>query len=402
MTGKVENEVLWNRHAAEWRDPAQITSLWQDANQIDPRLIESSVKGDWWGLLEQLGMTLFITREYEHFVLALSARGGRPVISFFPIPHPSGLVVDRASSRMYLASTRNPNQILTLKPAAALLPRTDTKVRVAAVSPLVPISTDFYPGSLYIHDLAIVGGGVHANAVGHNAVVKLDGEGDFRRVWWPKCVERDGKPVFEKNHIQLNSIAAGKTLKESYFSASSCRMGRLRPGHLNYKVDRQGVIFSGRTREPFCSGLTRPHSARLWGDNVWVANSGYGEVGYARQGLFESVCRLPGWTRGLCLTEGIAFAGTSRVIPRYARYAPGVDTERSRCGIHAICLRTGGVLGSIEWPTANQIFAIDWISDRVSPGFLFQSPKRKLKEEMAFFYRYLSEPKSANYRSGAK
>ena len=141
----------------------------------------------------------------------------------------------------------------------------------------------------------------------------------------------------------------------------------------------------------FCSGLTRPHSARMWRGGVWVANSGYGEVGYARDGGFEAVCRLPGWTRGLCLTRGIAFAGTSRVIPRFARYAPGLDRDRSRCGVHAVCLKTARVLGSIEWPTANQIFAIDWISDTVSQGFLFETPRRGADQELAFFYRHLTD-----------
>ena len=387
-------EALWNRHTAEWRDPAQIASQWRDASQVDPKLLESSAHGEWWNILEQLGITLFITREYEHLVLALSARGGRPRVTFFPVPHPSGLTVDRAARRMYLASTRNPNQIYVLKPVAGLLARTDTSVRLRPSSPFVPVATAFYPGSLYIHDLALIGGDLYANAVGHNAVVKLEAEGRFRRVWWPKCVERAGKPVFERNYIQLNSIAAGQSPQDSYYSASSCHLGRLRPGHLKYKVDGQGVIFSGRTRQPFCSGLTRPHSARMWKGRVWVANSGYGELGYARNGGFEAVCRLPGWTRGLCLTRGIAFAGTSRVIPRFSRYAPGLDRDRSRCGVHAVCLKTARVLGSIEWPAANQIFAIDWISDSASQGFLFETPRRGSDQELALFYRYLTDNNS--------
>ena len=397
MKKAAEAEALWDQHAGKWRDPAQISSQWQDAAQVDPKLLESSVKGDWWGLLEQLGITLFITREYEHLVLGVSSRGGRPKITFFSVPHPSGLVVDRARRRMYLASTRNPNQIYTLKPAAGLLPRTDTTTRLAPSSAFVPVATAFYPGSLYTHDLALIGGELYGNAVGHNCVVKLDAEGRFCRAWWPNCVERGGQPVFERNHIQLNSIAAGKTLQDSYYSASSCHIGRLRPGHLKYKVDRQGVIFSGRTREPMCSGLTRPHSARLFKSGVWVANSGYGELGVVQDGRLEVLARLPGWTRGLSVTNGIAFIGTSRVIPRFAQYAPGLKPNESRCGVHAVCLKTARVLGSMEWPAANQIFAIDWISDAVSPGFLFQGPKRSTKQELAFFYRYLTD-----LNSGAK
>jgi uncharacterized protein (TIGR03032 family) len=388
---------LWDRHAAEWRDPAQISSQWKEAAEVDPRLLEGSATVEWWSLLEQLGITLFVTREYEHLALGLTARGGRPRVTYFPVPHPSGLVVDRAARRMYLASTRNPNQIYTLMPASGLLSRSDTRVRVPPSSRLLPVASAFYPGSLYLHDLALVGGELFGNAVGHNCIVKLEPEGRFCRAWWPKCIERQGQPVFERNHIQLNSIAAGKTLQDSYYSASSCHIGRLRPGHLNYKVDGQGVIFSGRTREPICTGLTRPHSARLRKGDVWVANSGYGELGYVQNARFEAIGSLPGWTRGLCIKDGIAFVGTSRVIPRFSQYAPGLNPRHSRCGVHAVSLKTARVLGSIEWPTANQIFAIDWMADNVSPGFLFEAPSRKTSRELAFFYRYLTD-----HNAGAK
>ena len=137
----------------------------------------------------------------------------------------------------------------------------------------------FFPGSLYMHDLAVIGSNLFANAVGHNAITRLGMDGRFERVWWPQCVERNGDPDFTCNYIQLNSIAAGPTLRSSYFSASSASIGRYRPGHLSYPVDKRGVIFSGKTREPVCTGLTRPHSARLRGRDVWVANSGRWRVG---------------------------------------------------------------------------------------------------------------------------
>jgi uncharacterized protein (TIGR03032 family) len=256
---------------------------------------------------------------------------------------------------------------------------------------MVPVSSTFYPGRLYIHDLALIGGQLYANAVGHNAIVKLRGESCFEKVWWPKCIERGGEPQFDKNYIQLNSIAAGSTIRDSYYSASSTSLGLRRPGHLNYKVDKQGVIFSGRTREPICQGLTRPHSARQANKKVWVANSGYGELGYVADGRLQVVRRLPGWTRGLCLTKDIAFVATSRVIPRYARYAPGLDSRHSSCGLHAVCLTTGNVLASMEWPWGNQVFAIDWMDSQMSAGFPFLANKRNFKKENLFFYSFVME-----------
>ena len=58
----------------------------------------------------------------------------------------------------------------------------------------------------------------------------------------------------------------------------------------------------------------------------------------------EPVSRLPGWTRGLSFCKDVAFVGTSRVIPRFRHYAPGLDVERSVCALHAVD-SSGRVLG---------------------------------------------------------
>ena len=381
-------DKLWAGHAAEWRDPAQIASQWRDAGLVDRRALESKASRGWWDIVENLGVTLFVTREHEHLVMALSARGGQPRVSFLPMPHPSGVVADRAQGRLFVASTRNPNQVYTLKTVSRLLAREDVKSHAPAVHPMVTAASVFYPGCLYLHDLALFGKALHANAVGHNCVVRLLPEGRYQPVWWPKCVEARGKPVFGANHIQLNSIAAGRTPLDSFYSASSTAMERLRPGHVNYPVDGRGVIFSGRTREPMCTGLTRPHSARLLRGQVWVDNSGYGELGFVREGRLEVVSRLPGWTRGLCMVDAVAFVGVSRVIPRFARYAPGLEVETSQCSIHAIDCRSGEELGNLKWPYGNQIFAIDWLADKVTSGFPFEARFRRRANEIALFYSY--------------
>src|SRR5438477_7662600 len=67
-----ELAAMWAHYSAQWRDTAQIASQWREASAMDPRLFSSRASGDWWDLLHSLGVTLFITREYEHLALALS------------------------------------------------------------------------------------------------------------------------------------------------------------------------------------------------------------------------------------------------------------------------------------------------------------------------------------------
>src|SRR6185295_18806603 len=86
---------------------------------------------------------------------------------------------------------------------------------------------------------------------------------------------------------------------------------------------------------------------------------------------FDVATRLSGWTRGLCFHKDIAFVGTSRVIPRFRQYAPGLDVNKSECGIHAVNIRTGKVLGSMIWPGGNQIFAAELIDENFASDLPF-------------------------------
>jgi uncharacterized protein (TIGR03032 family) len=401
-------DALWAGHATKWRDPAQIVSHWEDATAPDRRLLEERARGPWWELLGELGVTLLVTREYEHLVMAHSMVESRPRSSFLPLPHPSGLVADRDRGEVHIASTRNPNQVLTLRPVRDSQPREDIPARadgarrrsIERTRPLLPARLAFHPGFLYMHDLALIGGRLHANSVGQNAVVRLDDSGRHDVVWWPKSIEtsagRGTAPVprLGRNYLQLNSIAAGATLKQSFFSASCAAPGPLLPGQLRFEVDGKGVIFSGATRQPICVGLTRPHSARLHEGRVWVANSGYGEAGFVEDGRFRPVVRLPGWTRGLCFVKGFLFVATSRVIPRFAHYAPGLKASDCVCAIHAVDLASGVAIASLTWPYANQVFAIDWMSAQATSGFPFESRRRAEKTEKLVFYAYKTPAKS--------
>ncbi len=333
--------------------------------------------GAWWDTLAALGITLLVTREYEHLVMALSAGRDGPHASFFPLPHPSGIAVDRRSTAVYVASTRNPNQVVRFEAAGRPLRRRDLPAEPLSGSPLLPVRTVYYPGSLYLHDLAMIDGNLHGTATGHNTVVRLNDNGQHEAVWWPRCVERRGRPITDRNLLQLNTVAAGETLARSFVGASTDRLSARRPGHRNFAVDRRGVLFDGATRETLVRGLTRPHSARLVDGRVWVANSGYGELGVCADGAFTAVARLPGWVRGLCVVGGVAFAGTSRVIPRFRHYAPGVDADRAVCAVHAVDLGSGRVLGRLTWPSGNQIFGCDWLPAAASAGFPFPARRRQ-------------------------
>ena len=61
-------------------------------------------------------------------------------------------------------------------------------------------------------------------------------------------------------------------------------------------------------------------------------------------------------------------SASSRVIPRFRSYAPGLDPRRSVCGVHAVDVRTGALLGSLVWPDGYQIFSVELMPATLATG----------------------------------
>ena len=202
-------DALWARHDADLRDPQAIVSQWASPAETDPRLLRHRVRGRFWEAMAAAGGTLVVTREYEHLVVALAFVSGRPRVSYLRLPHPSGVAVDARRRRIYVASTRNPNVVFEFAPGRGRVARDGARDPGLPGDALLPVAARYLPGCLYLHDLALIGGRLHANAVAMNAVVELPETGGFRARWWPRSIDGPRGPLLDRNHLQLNSIAAG-------------------------------------------------------------------------------------------------------------------------------------------------------------------------------------------------
>lgn len=317
--------------------------------------------GPWWELLDSLGVSLAVSREYEHFLLLLGGNGGRPWQSVLAIPHPSGLFWDEGRRELVVSSTRTPNQLFFFRPLGdadyarevvpADLARPDATL-------FVPLRSLLLPGTLYIHDLVLLGDEIHVTATGHNFVARIPRTGGWERVWWPACVDGLGRAGFDQNYLQLNSIARGATPATSVYTAFSDETSGAKPWKAGYGPRGRGVVFDGASRQATVRGLTCPHSARFRDGRTWLCNSGYGELGVADGERYEAVATAPGFTRGLAFVGDHALVGLSKVIDFYEPYAPGLEPKATRCGIVAIDLRSGAEVASLVWPEGYQIYDV--------------------------------------------
>jgi len=382
-------ERIWKKQNEALRNPLQVISSSIADSGITADSLTNIPDTGFVHLLRRLGITLLITREYENMAVALYSGSKGISQTFMPLPHPSGIAVDRKKNAVYIAATRNPNQLIEFCPSITTIPRKEIKTKSLQTGYLLPSRIKFYPGCYYFHDLAIIGKDLYANSVGMNGVIKVDwarsSEEDL--TWFPNCTkDKKGNPLTDANYIQLNSIAAGKSINSSFFTASGSKIIKQRPGQADYPVDKKGVIFSGRTGEPIVKGLTRPHSAKLYKGKIYVNNSGYGEFGLIEDGKFKTLVTLPGWTRGLCIYKDIAFIGVSRVLPKFRQYAPGISNTKQVCSIFAFSLTEKKICGKIEWPFGNQVFGIDYIDNSVSKGFYYETTAPVNEIETTIFY----------------
>lgn len=377
MTGYSKQfKKMVNAQNAALRDPVEIICGKPSANGLSKVSLKYINRGNFIKILSELGVTLLVTREYENMVVALSAnRSFRQ--SFMHLPHPSGIVADRRTNTVYIAGTRNPNQIIELS---------CNSNNMIQKKFLLPSRIKFFSGSHYFHDLALLGKKLYANSVGKNGVLRVNfSSAKTDKICWSPLP----KKLRDSNYIQLNSIAAGNNFLNSYFSASAEKPLKYRPGHLKFPVKGTGVIFSAKTKKCIVRGLTRPHSAKLYKKKIWINNSGYGELGFVEKGKFIPFIKLPGWTRGLCFINNIAFVGVSKVIPKFKNYAPGIRDRSQVCGVFAIDVRTKKILGSIEWPYGNQIFGIDFLKSHKCSGFPFTKCAPSQTDVKEIFYRYI-------------
>jgi uncharacterized protein (TIGR03032 family) len=368
---------LSDQHTLEVANLAAINDRTRYA--FDQSALNWIEQGPFWDTLAAKGVTLAVSREYEHFILLLSAQNGWPRQSPLPLPHPSGMAFDAQTQTLLVTSTRTPNILFWLQ---ALSDKDWSREIVPAdiVRPdgtlFLPRKSQLLPGSLYIHEIVKRGADIMATVTGHNFVARLDDNG-WTRLWWPAALDRLGNDAFRTNFFQLNGMAAGPSLDTSFFTAFSDLAEGVKPWKQGYGPCGKGVIFSGQTRDAICRDLTCPHSPRLRDEQLWVCNSGHGTLsrveGYRAlspaSARSETVARLPGFTRGLAFLDNLAFVGLSRVIPAYEAYAPGVAAAESVCGISIVDLRTGQTMASLVWPTGYQIFDIQLLPG-ISSGCL--------------------------------
>jgi uncharacterized protein (TIGR03032 family) len=200
-------------------------------------------------------------------------------------------------------------------------------------------------GDLDIHDIAVEASGrvVFVNTR-FGCLATLHERDSFTPLWRPPFLSK----LAAEDRCHLNGLAL-EDGRARYVTAVAATdvvdswRDRRRDG---------GVVLDVRSNRIVASGLSMPHSPRVYRGRLWLLNSGTGELGTVdpATGAFAPLGFHPGYLRGLAFVGNYAVTGLSR--PRHDRTFNGLPLDEAlaakgveaRCGLHVIDLNSGDIV----------------------------------------------------------
>lgn len=206
-------------------------------------------------------------------------------------------------------------------------------------------------GAIDIHDIGVGdtgdgrSGPIFVNTA-FNCLATISDTASFRALWRPPFVSA----LVGEDRCHLNGLAMDGA-RPAFVSAVS--RSDVADGWRERRHDG-GVVVDVRSGEVVASGLSMPHSPRLYDGRLWVLNSGRGELGTVdpASGVFTPVAFCPGYARGLAFTGRYAIVGLSR--PRRNQTFEGLELDQQlaakdaapRCGLLIVDIDSGR---AAEW-----------------------------------------------------
>ena len=329
------------------------------------------------------GITLLVTREYEHLAAGARAPGG--AARDVTLPAAAASVGHRRRPRRAASCT---------SPARATRTRSSTSrprrrrwrrdgragARLARAPAACPVRSRFLPGL----PLPARPGAGRRRAARQRRRRRTRSSASTptaaaTRVWWPRCIETPRRPDFgaQLPAAQLDRRRPGRS-RDSFFSASADAPSARRPGpsQLPGRPARRDLL--GRDAR---ADRARADAPAL-GAPARAAGSGSTTAATARSasssdGALRARSRgCPAGRAASASTGDVAFVGTSRVLPRFRQYAPGPRRRRAASAACTPSTRASGPRRSAAcvWPYGNQIFAVEPVPGALRHGLPASPP----------------------------
>lgn len=352
-----------SKKQASTLDAATNAAAYTVEEQAYQNQVEYSVSGGLLARLHNLNISIAFT-SYQSGLLYFVGRNAQDGINVHQtgLPKPMGLCMDKQGSLtmtggyqiMRFENILEPNQQINNTFDTCFVPR---RVHVT--------------GHLDAHDVGINSDDqpVFINTR-FNCIATVSERHSFIELWRPPFISA----LVDEDRCHLNGMAM-QDGEPRYVTAVS------KSNTIDGWRDRRGdggVVMDVKTNEIVCEGLSMPHSPRMHNGQLWLLNSGTGELGVVNigndgRGQFEAKVFCPGFTRGLAFYGNYAFVGLSK--PRYKRFEGlALDDKLKQadsepwCGVQIIDLSTNSC---VDWfridGNVTELFDLEVIPNSACP-----------------------------------
>ena len=214
---------------------------------------------------------------------------------------------------------------------------------------------------LYVPAVSLITGDVNAHEIvvdinnqllfvntAFSCIAAIEPGCSFAPTWQPPFIST----LAADDRCHLNGLA----LKDGIPTWATACGHTDEPSGWRHNRSSGGVLIHIPTGELAATGLAMPHSPRWHNGNLYLLNSGTGELGRIEAGHFVPLCALPGFTRGLAFVGNTAIVGLSKLrspqftgLPLEERLT-AEGNPSGGCGLRVIDLASGEILHSLDCP----------------------------------------------------
>ena len=218
-------------------------------------------------------------------------------------------------------------------------------------------------GPLMSHELAYDGQKLWIVNTLFNCLATMEGDWNFVPQWKPPFIAE----YLLGDRCHLNGLAMSEDGRSPAYVTALGEVDQ-ENGWREQKATG-GCLIEVGSDKVVLRGLSMPHSPRIYQDELYFLNSGYGSLNCydPEKQTHELIATLPGFTRGLDLWAGHAFIGLSRI--RETAVFSGLPLEKNpeplKCGLGIVNLMTGKLVGTFWFESGvEEVFAVT-----VLPGY---------------------------------
>ncbi|MBX3412471.1 MAG: TIGR03032 family protein [Pirellulales bacterium] len=299
---------------------------------------------------------------YQAGKLAFVGWDGRQVsLMMRHFDKPLGLAIDR--ERMALVTRHE----LLFFANAPLLAHAYLEDQPGRYDALYLPRASYFTGDLHAHDLAYSRDGLLMVNTRFSCLAGLSKDFSFVPLWRPKFVS----DLVPEDRCHLNGLAL-RDGKPAWVTA----LGETdTAGGWRDNKAAGGILIDVESGEIISRGLCMPHSPRWYNNMLWVLNSGEGELCLVdpANGERQTVCRLPGYLRGLSFLGPYALIGMSKVREKHIFGGLPIQQrhEQLHCGVAVVDLRSGTHVGNFEFTAGcTELYDVQFLPGIMRPTIL--------------------------------